>query len=98
MESHMPFSIPRCFDNTADLLNQVFYVLTIVEQATADEIAVKLEVLNGARLEKRVIAGIRMLLSELHTRGLISGDESDGELNYHLNGHEAPVGAHWMDN
>ena len=94
MSDYKPLATPGRFDGAGSLTNQIAYVLNKSGDATADELTVRLEKLAGYRLDKQAIANVRMLLSELHEKGLIDGHEYDGELKYHLKGADKPAEVH----
>lgn len=83
-EEYKPLQVPAHFDAEAPIADQTLYALGQLGSATADEVAGKLMDLHNDEAGKDLIAGVHLILTEWHTKGLIAATDDEGGLRYSL--------------
>src|SRR4051812_4828315 len=83
-EEYKPLHIPATYHPDDTQENKVIYALAQLGEATANEVIDKLEELESGVKNEQLIAFTKQVLSNLYDKGLLKGEERNGELHYNL--------------
>lgn len=83
-KQYQPLQVPAHFDENGPIADQTLFALALLDTATADEVVGEIKVLRKGEVDKALIAGVHEQLTEWYEKGLITGIEEDGELDYTL--------------
>lgn len=91
-EQFKPVHVPASFDQAESLQDKVVFALAEINEGTADAVSRILEALEPNVSDKEIIAEVHQVLTELYKKGLIAGNEIDGDLVYNLHKITQPNG------
>lgn len=83
-EEFKPLHVPARLEDAEDFTGQVIFALAQLDSGSASEITIKLEELKGGQKDKSLIAGVHAVLTELYGKGLLNGEDENGDLKYNL--------------
>lgn len=83
-EQHKPLHVPTSYGNAESLVDKVVFALADLGEGTADEVIRHIEQLDPGAGQKPVIAATRQVLTGLYEKGLVTGEEREGNLVYNL--------------
>lgn len=83
-EEYHPLLVPAHFDAADTQQNQLIYALAELGEATASQVAAKVEELQGHGLDEQQRVFIPATLKALFDKGLLNGLEQGGSLIYNL--------------
>jgi hypothetical protein len=83
-EEYKPLHIPAAYHPDDTQENKVIYALAQLGEATANEVIDKLEELETGIKNQQLIAFTNKVLTDLYDKGLLKGEEIQGEMHYNL--------------
>ncbi|HEX8020511.1 hypothetical protein [Mucilaginibacter sp.] len=83
-EEYKPLHIPSHFDQQDTQQNKAIYALAQIGEGTADKVLKELETLQPGIVNEQVIALVKTILANLFDKGLIKGEEHNGQMHYNL--------------
>jgi hypothetical protein len=89
-EEFKPLHVPHKYDQSASTQDNVIFALAQLKEASAEEVASKLDSLESDTDHLMHQKNAEDVLSYLFNKGLIKAINKNGELNYNLSKIEAP--------
>ena len=83
-EEYKPLHIPSHFDPLDTQQNKAIYALAQIGEGTADSVLKELETLQPGVVNEQVAALVKTTLVSLYNKGLIKGEEHNGQMHYNL--------------
>ena len=83
-EEYKPLHIPSHFDQQDTQQNKAIYALAQIGEGTADKVLKELETLQPGIVNEQVTALVKTILANLFNKGLIKGEEHNGQMHYNL--------------
>jgi predicted transcriptional regulator len=83
-EEYKPLHIPSHFDQQDTQQNKAIYALAQIGEGTADKVLKELETLQPGIVNEQVTALVKTILASLFDKGLIKGEEHNGQMHYNL--------------
>jgi hypothetical protein len=83
-EEYKPLHIPSHFDQQDTQQNKAIYALAQIGEGTADKVLKELETLQPGIVNEQVTALVKTILASLFDKGLIKGEEYNGQMHYNL--------------
>lgn len=83
-EEFKPLQIPAAFSAEDSQENKILYALALLEEATATEVADKLEELQPGIKNEQLIESTSEYLEQKFRKGLLNGGKKDGKMFYNL--------------
>ena len=83
-EEFKPLQIPAAFSVDDSQEDKILYALAVLEEATATEVADKLEELQPGSKNEQLLETTSEYLEQQFRKGLLNGGEKDGETVYNL--------------
>jgi predicted transcriptional regulator len=83
-EEYKPLHIPSHFDQQDTQQNKAIYALAQIGEGTADKVLKELETLQPGIVNEQVTALVKTILANLFDKGLIKGEEHNGQMHYNL--------------
>jgi hypothetical protein len=83
-EQFKPVAPPEAYYADADWQDKVLYALAQLGEGTAPDVAAKLTELEPQAQPSELHRHAEQVLMDLYKKGLIKGNEQDGEVSYNL--------------
>jgi predicted transcriptional regulator len=83
-EEYKPLHIPSHFDQQDTQQNKAIYALAQIGEGTADNVLKELETLQPGIANEQVTALVKTILADLFDKGLLKGEEHNGQMHYNL--------------
>jgi len=83
-EEYKPLHIPSHFDQQDTQQNKAIYALAQIGEGTADNVLKELETLQPGIVNEQVTALVKTILADLFDKGLLKGEEHNGQMHYNL--------------
>jgi predicted transcriptional regulator len=83
-EEYKPLHIPSHFDQQDTQQNKAIYALAQIGEGTADKVLKELEILQPGIVNEQVTALVKTILADLFDKGLLKGEEHNGQMHYNL--------------
>lgn len=83
-EEYKPLHIPSHFDPQDTQQNKAIYALAQIGQGTVNNILKEMEVLQPGIVDEQLTALVKTTLANLYNKGLLKGEEHDGQMHYNL--------------
>lgn len=83
-EEYKPLHIPSHFDLHDTQQNKAIYALAQIGEGTADSVLKELETLQPGIVNEQVTALVKTILADLFAKGLLKGEEHNGQMHYNL--------------
>lgn len=83
-EEYKPLHIPAHFDVQDTQQNKAIYALAKIGEGTADSILKELETLQPGIVNEQLTALVKTTLADLFNKGLLKGEEHNGQMHYNL--------------
>jgi predicted transcriptional regulator len=83
-EEYKPLHIPSHFDQQDTQQNKAIYALAQIGEGTADKVLKELETLQPGIVNEQVTALVKTILADLFDKGLLKGEEHNGQMHYNL--------------
>jgi hypothetical protein len=83
-EEYKPLHIPSHFERKDTQQNKAIYALAQIGEGTADSVLKELEVLQPGIVNDQLTALVTTLLADLYNKGLLKGEEHNGQMHYNL--------------
>lgn len=83
-EEFKPVAPPEAYHGDADWQDKVLYALAQLGEGTAPDVAAKLTEYEPNEAPQTMHRQAEQVLQSLYSKGLIKGNEQDGEVSYNL--------------
>jgi predicted transcriptional regulator len=83
-EEYKPLHIPSHFDQQDTQQNKAIYALAQIGEGTADNVLKELETLQPGLVNEQLTALVKTILANLFEKGLLKGEEHNGQMHYNL--------------
>ncbi|QEM11174.1 MULTISPECIES: hypothetical protein [Mucilaginibacter] len=83
-EEYKPLHIPAHFDTQDTQQNKAIYALAQIGEGTADRVLKELESLQPGIVNEQLTALVKTTLADLFNKGLLKGEEHNGQMHYNL--------------
>lgn len=83
-EEYKPLHIPSHFDQQDTQQNKAIYALARIGHGSVNEVLKELEILQPGFVSEQVAALVEATFANLYNKGLLKGDEHNGEMQYNL--------------
>ncbi|WP_413667123.1 hypothetical protein ACEN9X_21685 [Mucilaginibacter sp. Mucisp86] len=83
-EEYKPLHIPSHFDPQDTQQNKAIYALAQIGQGSVDNILKEMKILQPGIVDEQVAALVKATLANLYNKGLLKGEEHNGQMYYNL--------------
>ena len=83
-EQYKPLQVPAAYKNQLSPQDKIIFALADLGEGTAEQVCKRLEELESGANPKALIAATHQVLTELYQKGLLAGNEKEGDLVYNL--------------
>ncbi|WP_114937124.1 hypothetical protein [Mucilaginibacter endophyticus] len=83
-EEYKPLHIPAHFDVQDTQQNKAIYALAQIGEGTVNSVLKELETLQPGIVNEQLTALVKTTLADLFNKGLLKGEEHNGQMHYNL--------------
>jgi predicted transcriptional regulator len=83
-EEYKPLYIPAHFEQEDTQQNKIIFALAQLGEGSAEDVIKELETLQPGITDEQVIVMTKTVLADLYGKGLLKGEEHNGQMRYNL--------------